>query len=66
MVVSPRPISPALVVARDASKVLDFLASHQVEFEEDFGAQFTENFRKHTSRIEHATLSVSASKVKTK
>jgi SNF2 family DNA or RNA helicase len=46
---------------RDASKVLDFLASHQVEFEEDFGAQFTENFRKHTSRIEHATLSVSAS-----
>ena len=46
---------------RDSSKVLDFLASHQVEFEEDFGAQFTENFRKHTSHIEHATLAVSAS-----
>ena len=46
---------------RDESKVLDFLASHQEDLELDFGAEFTENFRKQTSVIQKAELRTSAS-----
>ena len=45
---------------RDPAKVLDFLASHQEELEFDHEAEFTDNFRKHTSTIKQATLSVAA------
>ena len=45
---------------RDSSKVLDFLASHQEDFELEYQAEFTENFRKHTSSIKNAVLSVNA------
>ena len=38
-----RPGSPPLVVVRDTSKVLDFLATHQEDFELDYEATFTEN-----------------------
>ena len=41
---------------RDASKVLDFLASHQEEFELDFDAEFTENFQKLTAGIQKAEI----------
>ena len=46
---------------RDSSKVLDFLASHQEELELDHGAEFTQNFRKHTSSIQNAVLTIQAS-----
>ena len=45
---------------RDASKVLDFLASHQEELDLDYDAVFTENFRKLTSSIKHAVLRINA------
>jgi SNF2 family DNA or RNA helicase len=45
---------------RDESKVLDFLASHQEDFEFDFDATFTENFRRQTSFIQKAELHTSA------
>ena len=45
---------------RDPAKVLDFLALHQEDFESDHEAKFTENFRKHTSKIKSATLCVQA------
>ena len=45
---------------RDESKVLDFLASHQEDFELDYDAKFTENFRKLTSSIKKAELRTSA------
>jgi len=48
---------------RDSSKVLDFLASHQDEFEHDHDANFTENFRSHTANIQHATLSIHAKEI---
>ena len=51
-----RPGSPLLVVAADTSKVLDFLATHQEDFELDYEATFTENFRKQTSMIKKAEL----------
>ena len=41
---------------RDASKVLDFLASHQEEFELDFDSEFTENFQKLTAGIQKAEI----------
>ena len=46
---------------RDTSKVLDFLANHQDDFEQDFEAEFTENFRKQTDGIEKAELRTKAS-----
>ena len=45
---------------RDPSKVLDFLASHQEDLELDYDADFTDNFRKHTSTIKYAQLKTSA------
>ena len=45
---------------RDASKVLDFLASHQEELHLDYDAVFTENFRELTSSIKHAVLRINA------
>jgi SNF2 family DNA or RNA helicase len=45
---------------RDPSKVLDFLAAHQEDLELDYDAEFTDNFRKHTSSIERAELRTSA------
>ena len=45
---------------RESSRVLDFLASHQDDFEQDYDAKFTENFRSHTANIKHATLSINA------
>ena len=45
---------------RDESKVLDFLASHQEDFELDYDAKFTDNFRKLTSSIKKAELRTSA------
>ena len=45
---------------RDSSKVLDFLALHQDEFELDPFSFFTENFRKHTEKIKCATFSIRA------
>ncbi len=45
---------------RDASKVLDFLATHQEELKLDYEAVFTENFRKHTAFIKPALLHISA------
>jgi len=45
---------------RDSSKVLDFLALHQEEFELDPFSIFTENFRKLTDKIKCATLSIRA------
>ena len=46
---------------RDTSKVLDFLANHQDDFEQDFEAEFTENFRNQTDDIEKAELRTEAS-----
>ena len=46
---------------RDTSKVLDFLAAHQGDFEIDYEASFTENFREQTSIINKAELRTSAS-----
>ena len=46
---------------RDTSKVLDFLATHQEDFELDYEATFTENFRKQTSMIKKAELRTFAS-----
>jgi SNF2 family DNA or RNA helicase len=45
---------------RNPSKVLDFLASHQEDLELDYDAEFTDNFRKHTSSIKRAELRTSA------
>ena len=46
---------------RDPAKVLDFIACHQEELKLDHEAEFTDNFRKHTSTIRTAVLSVGAS-----
>ena len=46
---------------RDESKVVAFSASPLDDFELDFGAEFTENFRKQTSVIQRAELHTSAS-----
>ena len=45
---------------RDPAKTLDFLAAHQEDFELDFDAEFTENFKKQTAAIEKATLRTNA------
>lgn len=45
---------------RDSSKVLDFLASHQEDFELDYDAEFTENFRKQTKVIGKTCLRAKA------
>ena len=45
---------------RDSSKVLDFLAYHQEDLEMEYQAEFTENFRQHTSSIKNAVLSLNA------
>jgi len=42
---------------RDKNKVLNFLASHQADFELEFNAEFTDNFRNLTKEINHARLS---------
>lgn len=49
---------------RDSSKVLDFLATHQEDFELDYDAEFTENFKKLTKVIGKANLLAKAEESK--
>jgi superfamily II DNA or RNA helicase len=41
---------------RDRHRVLEFLGEHWTRLEEQWGARFTENFRRHTARLRRAEI----------